>query len=115
VHDGKPYLDKPRLFLRESDFEQEDENAFHVERSTEGWTIRKREGGQESRLSVENGSDEVLFESDLLKMRISSSDFQIKTMEIKKNFQGEFSLASPAEMYVILKGLSTSLSFLPFE
>jgi putative selenate reductase len=113
VHDGKPYLDKPRLFLKESDFEQEDDNAFHIERSAKGWTIRRREGGKESRLSVENGSDEMNFENDLLRIRLSY-DFRIKEMELKKDFPGEFSLAGPAEMYVILRGLSTSLSFLPF-
>jgi putative selenate reductase len=115
VHHGKPYLDKPRLFLRESDFEQEENNAFYVERGTEGWTIRRREGGKESRLSVENGNDEVNFENDLLRMRISSADFQIKAMEMKRGFRDEFSLAGPAEMVVILKGLLTSLPFLPFE
>ncbi|MFB0535170.1 MAG: putative selenate reductase subunit YgfK [Anaerolineae bacterium] len=114
VHEGKPYLDKPRLFLRGSDFEQEDDNAFHIEKGAKGWTIRRREGGKESRLSVEDGSDEVLFENDLLKTKLSS-DFQIKAMEMKKEFQGGFSLAGPAEMYVILKGLSMSLAFLPFE
>ena len=115
VHHGKPYLDKPRLFLREDDFELEDDNAFYVERVAKGWAIRRREGGKEARLSVENGGDEVNFESDLLGMRISSTDFQIKAMEMKKDFRGEFSLAGAAEMYVILKGLSTALSFLPFE
>jgi len=115
IHDGKPYLDKPRLFLRESDFELEEDNAFYVERDAKGWTIRRREGGRESRLSVENGSDEVNFENDLLRMRVSPADFQIRAMEMKKDFQGEFSLVGPAEMYDILKGLSTSLSFLPFE
>jgi putative selenate reductase len=114
VHDGKPYLDKPRLFLKESDFEQEDDNAFHIERSAKGWTIRRREGGKESRLAVENGSDEMNFKNDLLRIRLSS-DFQTKAMELKKDFQGQFSLAGPAEMYVILKGLSASLPFLPFE
>jgi len=131
LHDGKPYLDKPRLFLRESDFELEEDNAFYVERGAKGWTIRRREGGKEARLSVENGGHEALFENDLLKIGISTvvspssrsgrgptngpADFQIKAMEMKKDFQGEFSLAGPAKMYVILKGLSTSLSFLPFE
>ncbi len=115
VHHGKPYLDKPRLFLREDDFELEDDNAFYVERVAKGWAIRRREGGKEARLSVEDGGDEVNFESDLLRMRISSADFQIKAMEMKKDFRGEFSLAGAAEMYVILKGLSTALSFLPFE
>jgi putative selenate reductase len=115
VHEGKPYLDKPRLFLRESDFEQEEDNAFRVERGAKGWTIRRREGGKESRLSVENDSGEVLFENDLLKTRISLADFQIKAMKMKKDFQGEFSLTGSAEMYVILRGLSGSLPFLPFE
>jgi putative selenate reductase len=115
VHEGKPYLDKPRLFLRQSDFEQEENNAFYVERGANGWTIKRREGGKESCLSVENGSGEVSFENDLLRMRISSADLQIKAMEMKRDFRDEFSLDGPVEMYIILKGISTSLSFLPFE
>jgi putative selenate reductase len=115
VHHGKPYLDKPRLFLREDDFELEENNAFYVERGARGWTIKRREGGKEARLSLENGSDELNFENGLLRVRISSADFSIKAMEMKKDFQGEFSLSGPAEMYILLKGISTSLPFLPFE
>jgi putative selenate reductase len=115
VHHGKPYLDKPRLFLVRDNFELEEDNAFHVERSAKGWAIKRREGGKEAWLSMENGSDEVNFENDLLKMAISPTDFQIKTMELKEEFEGAFSLTEAAEMVVILKGLSTSLSFLPFE
>jgi putative selenate reductase len=114
VHHGQPYLDKPRLFLRRDDFELEEDNAFYIERSAKGWAIRRREGGKESRLSVENGSDEVNFENDLLRMRLSP-DYRIKSMELKEEFEGAFSLTEAAEMVVILKGLSTSLSFLPFE
>ena len=114
VHHGKPYLDKPRLFLREDDFELAEDNAFYVERGVKGWTIRRRESGREACLSVENGSDEVIFENALWRMRLSP-DFQIKAKELKAEFGGEFSLTEAAEMYVILEGLSTSLSFLPFE
>ncbi len=114
VHQGKPYLDKPRLFLREGDFELEEDNAFYIEKGAKGWGIRRREGGKEARLSVANGSDEVNFENDLLRMRLSP-DYQIKTMELKEEFEGAFSLTEAAEMVVILKGLSTSLWFLPFE
>ncbi len=115
VHHGKPYLDKPRLFLRGDDFALEEDNAFYVERGAGGWAIRRREGGKEARLSVENGGDEVRFENGLLRMRISPTDFQIKTVELKDDFQGEFSLVAAAEMYVILRGFLTTLSFLPFE
>jgi len=114
IHHGRPYQDKPRLFLRESDFELEEGNAFYIKSSATGWTIRRREGGKEARLSVETGGDEALFENDLLKIAISAADFQIRAMKMKGDFQGELSLVGAAEMYVILKGLSSSLSFLPF-
>jgi len=112
VHEGKPYQDKPRLFLQEGDFELEEDNAFYVERDAKEWAIRRREGGKEARLSVADGS--VIFENDLLKMRLYP-DFQIKTMELKEEFEGAFSLVEAVEMAVILKGVSTSLSFLPSE
>jgi putative selenate reductase len=128
VHDGKPYLEKPRLFLEESDFEQEDDNAFYVERDERGWSIRRREGGKESRLSVESGvlSLPVLsvaegskggtrgigFENELLTMAISS-DWRVETMELKEEFEGSFSLLGPAEMHVILQAIIRHLSFLP--
>ena len=113
VHQGKPYLDKPRLFLRKDDFEREQDNAFYVERGATGWIIRKREGGQESYLSVQDGSDKAHFENEWLAIDLSVTDYQIQAMQAKKEFQGEFSLAELAEMYTILQGISTSLFFLP--
>ncbi|TKJ26690.1 MAG: putative selenate reductase subunit YgfK [Hadesarchaea archaeon B3_Hades] len=113
VHDGKPYEDKPGLFLEKSDFEREEDNAFYIERGEREWTIRRREGGKESRLSVESETEEMIFENEWLRMKLSS-DFRIKSMKLKKDFRGEFSLVGPAEMYVILKGVTTSLHFLPF-
>ena len=114
VHEGKPYWDKPRLFLREKDFVLEEDNAFYVERSAKGWSIRRREGGKETRVSVGSGG-EVQFENEFLRIRFSAADLQIKAMEHKADFPGELSLAGAAEMYAIVKGLRASLSFLPFE
>jgi len=57
----------------------------------------------------------LLFENDKLRIELSPVNLNITTMEMKEEFEGEFSLAGAAEMYVILKGVSTSLSFLPFE
>ena len=114
VHEGKPYSDKPRLFLRERDFCLEEDNAFYVERSAKGWSIRRREGGKEARVSVGSG-DSVQFENEFLRVLLSAADFQIMEMEHKADFPGEVSLAGAAEMYAIVKGLCASLSFLPFE
>jgi len=115
VHQGKPYQDKPRLFLEESDFQSEDDNAFYIEQHRGGWSIRRREGGKESRLAMTSGTDEITFENDWLRTSFSAHDFQVKTMELKQELEAEFSLVGAAEMYVILKGVSTSLPFLPFR
>jgi putative selenate reductase len=107
VHDGQPYADKPNLFLQESDFQREDDNAFYIE----GNTIRRREGGKESRLSL--GGDETIYENRLLTISLSP-DFEIRRMELKEPFEGTFSLKEAAEMALMLKGITASLPFLPF-
>jgi putative selenate reductase len=112
VHDGKPYLDKPRLFLQESDFRRESDNAFHVGKSDQGWVIRRREGGTESWLTVEDRTGRMDFANEWLSISLSP-DFQIEDLELKEEFEGAFSLSRPAEMAVILKGLLHSLPFLP--
>jgi putative selenate reductase len=110
VHNGKPYLDKPRLFLEEADFQQEENNAFRVERNGAGWTIRRREGGQESRLILDTGA--WVLENENLKLDLSLV-FEIQAMELKAPFDGMLSLTGAAEMAVILKGVIGSLPFLP--
>jgi putative selenate reductase len=112
VHDGKPYLDKPRLYLNEGDFEQETDNAFYVERCENGWTVRRREGGKTSQLYLDGDTGEMAFENELLRASLYA-DFQIKAPELKAEFEGSCSLAEAAEMALILKGLITSLPFLP--
>jgi putative selenate reductase len=126
VHDGRPYLDKPRLFFREEDFEREDvgrgQNAFYIERRETGWAIRGRKDGRESRLGLRtlpDGAEEMAFEDDSLRVDIScgggfgSPDVRIEHMELKREFAGVFSLARVAELAVILKGVTASLPFLP--
>ena len=112
VHDGKPYLDKPRLFLQESDFRRESDNAFHVGKSDQGWVIRRREGGEESRLTLSDEPGRMDLENELLKIRLSPT-FQIEDMELKQEFEGAFSLAGAVGMGIVLKGIVRSLPFLP--
>jgi len=107
VHDGKPFAEKPNLFLQERDFQREDDNAFYIE----GNTIRRREGGNESRLSLDG--DEITFENASLTISLSP-DFELRRMELKEPFEGTFSLKEAAEMALILKGVTASLPFLPF-
>jgi putative selenate reductase len=105
VHHGKPYADKPRLFLEEADFLQEADNAFHVR----GNLLRRREGGQEARLLVDNGT--LIFENRHLRLTLSP-DFRLQAMDLKQAFEGEFSSRGAGEMAVLFGGLRASTLFL---
>jgi putative selenate reductase len=105
VHQGKPYLDKPRLFLREDDFERENDNAYYIK----GDTIRQHQGGRESRLSVKDGI--LFFENTQVRASLSS-DLRIIEMALIEAFNEIASLKEIAEMSLILKGITTSLPFL---
>ena len=114
VHRGRPYLEKPRLFFRAADFARRARQRVPLEKATGGWTLRRRDGGRESALTWMESGGEVAFENHVLKAVFAIADFRIKTMELKEPFSGELALVEPAEMYVILKGLTASMSFLPF-
>jgi len=105
VHQGKPYADKPRLFLNRDDFQKEQDNAFFIQ----GNTIWRREGGRGSRLAVQDGL--VEYETQNVHL-VLSGGFQIKAMNVKRLFAGTISLRSAAEMALIHDGLLRSLPFL---
>jgi putative selenate reductase len=105
VHQAKPYQDKPRLFLQESGFLQQDNNAFYVKKDC----IRRREGYQESRLSV--NKSETTYEDARVRLCFSS-ELEVQSMTLKQPFDGDLSLAGAAEMMVILNGIQGSLPFL---
>ena len=106
VHRGKPYRDKPRLFLREENFRAERDNAFYIS----GDTIRRREGGWESSLRLVEGG--FVYEDHLVWAELSS-DFVVRRMELLRPFAGTHSLVGAAEMAVVLLGARESLPFLP--
>jgi putative selenate reductase len=111
VHDDRPFADKPRLFLSEDDFEGEDDNALHIQRGERGWTIRRREGGEDSWLMLEGGDGGMTFENRHLRLRLGP-DSDMTSMTLKESFEGECSLKQAAEMVVIFKGVLETLPFL---
>jgi putative selenate reductase len=115
VHQGKPYSDKPRLFLGQSDFQAQSDNAFHITRTAQAWTLRRRQGSQETRLLVPDGAAQMAFENDWVSMTLGLADLSVRSMALQREFAGELPLVEAAEMYAILQGVSTSLPFLPFE
>ncbi len=105
VHHGKPYAEKPRIFLGKEEFELQDDNAYYIE----GDTIWQRMGGEESQLSVSNGT--VTFTNPQVRISLSPA-FNIHEMALRQEFEGILSLKQAAEMALILSGIKTSAPFL---
>ncbi len=105
VHRGKPYTEKPSLFLQRDAYERHDGNAFY----REGSTLCRREGGREARLAIDGGV--LTCEDAHVRLRLGP-DFAVEEMALKEAFPGTRSLVGVAEMAVILEGLRASLPFL---
>ncbi|HUW12933.1 MAG TPA: FAD-dependent oxidoreductase, partial [Anaerolineae bacterium] len=105
VHQGKPYLDKPRLFLDRTDYEREEDNGWHIE----GNTIWRREAGRESKLSSTEGT--MVFENAQIRA-VLAADFALEELETKAGCEESQSLRGAAEMALVLEGVTGSLQFL---
>jgi putative selenate reductase len=105
VHAGKPYADKPRLYLARDAFEVESDNAFHVC----GDRIWRREKGQVAALTTVAGG--LQYEDAHVRVCVDG-DMQPTDLVLKQPFGGEVSLRGAAEMALLLRGLSTSLPWL---
>jgi putative selenate reductase len=105
VHQGKPYLEKPRLFLSEAGYHAEFDNAFRVL----GNAIYRRVAGKELRLEWDYGG--WLYEDEKVRIRLTS-EFAIRDWELRQPFSGELSLRPAAEMAIIWEGAIRTLPFL---
>ena len=110
VHQGKPYADKPRLFLTEAGFELENDNAFYIQGVGHAVTIRRREGGQGASLTMRDGA--FMFKNEQVRASLSNA-WEIEELGLKQAFEGTLSLKAAAEMAILLRGITTSLPFLP--
>jgi putative selenate reductase len=105
VHHGKPYFDKPRLFLDRACFEAERDNAFHIEADT----IRRREAGALS--SLTRDGSHLVYEDDSLRVEVTR-DWHPIELRAKSALERGRSLRSAAEMLVLMEGVKASLPFL---
>jgi putative selenate reductase len=111
VHRGRPYADKPRLFLDETAFDAERDNAFLVD----GRTIRRRDGGRASRLARLEGS--YVYEDGALRVVLTDGWTVVEaeataTPASARTDMASRSLRAAAEMAVLLEGITSSLPFL---
>jgi putative selenate reductase len=104
VHHGRPFADKPRLFLEEATFCRQESNAFYIAETT----IRRREGGREARLAHDTDGG-FLLETEEFKLRFrpmwQGLGWTMEDVHLLREFEGTRSLAEAAEMAVILRAI----------
>ncbi|GHS99184.1 putative selenate reductase subunit YgfK [Synergistales bacterium] len=104
VHDGHPYKDKPRLALNEPDFVSNDDNIFKIE----GDTLRRRENGSESRLTVKPSG--YVYENDSLTVELDNG-FAVRAITPRGHVK-PCSLRGAVEMAVMHNGIKASAPYL---
>jgi putative selenate reductase len=104
VHRGRPYADKPRLFLDAAAFSAETDNAFRIE----GRVVWRREHGEEARLECAGGTR--VFDGGGL--RVAIDEWRVVEATAGASFTGPRSLRSAAEMAILYEGITGSLAFL---
>lgn len=105
VHQGKPYMDKPRICLNEEDYASQGDNVYRVKKGQ----LRRREGAKEISLTVTSSG--YLYEDENLVVELDKAFNTLKT-NAKKAFEGEISLLKAAEMSVIYAGIENSMPWL---
>jgi putative selenate reductase len=103
---GRPYVDKPRLYLDRDDFEAQPGNAFML---LGNGGIAARYGGETHRISL-NG--DLAYESPALRARLDPATFDVVDLETG-DAEGTVSLRPAAEMLALLNGLAGSAAHLP--
>jgi len=119
VHIGKPYHDKPRLFLDREAFQEETGNAYYVGSlgagddadDISGSTIHRREDGRTLSLTAWANGAGYTYRDGRFVVRLGP-DFEVQEATLETPFDGTVSLVPAAEMAVVLEGVKNSLRFL---
>ncbi|MGD2051178.1 MAG: FAD-dependent oxidoreductase [Acidimicrobiia bacterium] len=109
---GRPYVDKPRLYLDRDEFLAQKENAFMVTRDGEAATVEARWDGETHRL-VWDGA--VEYESPSFRATMDPATLALQEATPAPGaVDGEaLSLRQAATMFTVLKGLRDSMPQVP--
>ena len=108
---GKPYKDKPRLYLHHAEFLEERDNAFMLEKSADGFVLHSRRMGETEDLLVgdcieyRTGKLIAVWDAKRRLMSVAGANESVNVERV--------SLRHAVEMLALLEGITTSLPFLP--
>jgi len=108
---GRPFADKPRLFLDEASFRQQTDNAFRVIEHNGDWRIQAVLGGRHHDLEV---GDTLRYRSAGVELRLAPDTLEILESRLTGDAPAEpISLRPCATMLAIFLGLRNSVPWIP--
>jgi len=107
---GRPYRDKPRLYLNRDEFDAELSNAFLFEKEGDATVILARFDGATHRMSV-NGS--VEYTAPQVTATFDASFALVSAEPGPSPADGEISLEPAGTMYALWRGLASSMPQVP--
>ncbi|GMT44568.1 MAG: putative selenate reductase subunit YgfK [bacterium] len=96
---GKPYLDKPHLYLKRESFEAGKDGYFFNEEKTR---LEAYEQGEF--VSLQEEGDGYIFQNRKIQVRLDKKSFRVTAVEIRGKTNFAVSLRTAAQMSVILEG-----------
>jgi putative selenate reductase len=108
---GRPYLDKPRLYLDEADFAAQPDNAYRI---LGDGAIEGRFGGATHRLERRPGEPICVYEAPGLRMVLQGTTLAALEVAVTGTLEpGERSLVPAAMLAAIQDGITRSTPHLP--
>ncbi len=109
---GRPYADKPRLYLSRKEFEAQSDNAFMASRVDGLWSLQGRFGGATHELVL---NADLVYSGPKVHARLDPATLRVReAVPTTACRDGDaISLVPCAVMVVLLRGIRDSLSHLP--
>jgi len=107
VHQGRPYRDKPRLFLHRDRFDAEADNAYWIHEQT----IAKRANGLTTSMTRTEDNTWV-YETGGVWMTLDET-FALIDVSVKATTEERISLCPAVEMAMLLDAIQSSARYLP--
>ena len=108
---GKPFLDKPRLYLNREEFDAEGSNAFMMKRDGDTAVVLSRFDGETHQMAI-NGS--VEYSSPQVTATFDDSFELVSATPADSLADGDaVSLTAAATMFAVWKGLDQSMPQIP--
>ncbi len=113
---GKPYQDKPRIFLYKADFVEQSNNAFMIFKDSQTtWTIQGRFQNQLHNLIYQENLSLLTYQTPAFEIKLNSTNFQIMETTLLQNLaiDQSISLEPLATLWVLLKAMKKSMPHIP--